>query len=93
MDSLSIRRRDHGWGGRHFILGGAVRGKRFYGAMPSLRADDNPDDTGFGQIIPTTSLDQYAATLATWFGASASDVADIFPSLSRFDQPNLRFPG
>lgn len=70
-----------------------MRGKRFYGAMPSLRADDNPDDTGFGQIIPTTSLDQYAATLATWFGASASDVADIFPSLSRFDQPNLRFPG
>lgn len=84
---------DHGWGGHHFIVGGAVRGKRFYGSMPSLRADGNPNDTGFGQIIPTTSLDQYAATLATWFGVSASDVADIFPALSRFDQPNLRFLG
>ncbi|KAB2897810.1 MAG: DUF1501 domain-containing protein [Dokdonella sp.] len=84
---------DHGWGGHHFVVGGAVRGQRFYGAMPSLRSDDNPNDTGFGQIIPTTALDQYAATLAAWFGVSASDIADIFPALSRFDAPNLRFLG
>lgn len=44
---------DHGWGGHHFVVGGAVRGQRFYGAMPSLRDTANPDDTGFGQIIPT----------------------------------------
>ncbi len=84
---------DHGWGGHHVVVGGAVRGRRFYGAMPSLRANANPDDTGFGQIIPTTALDQYAATLAAWFGVSASDIADIFPALSRFDVPNLRFLG
>ena len=84
---------DHGWGGHHFVLGGGVRGGRFYGAMPSLRASNNPDDTGYGQIIPTTALDQYAATLAAWFGVSASDIADIFPALSRFDTPDLRFLG
>lgn len=82
---------DHGWGGHHFIVGGAVRGRRFYGTLPSLRDDNNPDDTGFGQIIPTTAVDQYAATLARWFGVSNSEIADIFPALSRFDQTDLGF--
>lgn len=82
---------DHGWGGHHFIVGGAVRGQRFYGALPSLRAHDNPDDTGYGQVIPTTALDQYAATLAAWFGVSSSDIADIFPALERFERADLGF--
>lgn len=84
---------DHGWGGHHFVVGGAVRGQRFYGAMPSLRADNNPDDTGYGQIIPTTAVDQYAATLARWFGVSPSEIADIFPALARFDRADLGFMG
>ncbi len=75
---------DHGWGGHHFVVGGAVRGQRFYGRMPSLLADNNPDDTGYGQIIPTLSVDQYAATLASWFGVDASGLTDIFPNLGRF---------
>lgn len=82
---------DHGWGGHHFIVGGAVRGRQFYGTLPSLRAKGNPDDTGYGQIIPTTAVDQYAATLARWFGVSNSEIADIFPALSRFDQADLGF--
>jgi uncharacterized protein (DUF1501 family) len=84
---------DHGWGGHHFVVGGAVRGRRFYGAVPSLRAAGNPDDTGYGQIIPTTSIDQYAATLARWFGVSTTDIADIFPALGRFSTPDLGFLG
>jgi uncharacterized protein (DUF1501 family) len=82
---------DHGWGGHHFVIGGAVHGQRFYGTMPSLKSDDNPDDTGYGQIIPTLAVDQYAATLASWFGVSASDLSTVFPNLGRFSASNLGF--
>jgi uncharacterized protein (DUF1501 family) len=82
---------DHGWGGHHFVVGGAVRGQRFYGTMPKLTQYDesqpgngNPDDTGYGQIIPTTAVDQYSATLARWFGVDAGGIADIFPNVGRF---------
>jgi uncharacterized protein (DUF1501 family) len=81
---------DHGWGGHHFVVGGGVQGQRFYGAMPALtRYDDNnpasnPDDTGYGQVIPTIAVDQYAATLARWFGVDSGGIADIFPNLGRF---------
>ncbi|MFC4820698.1 DUF1501 domain-containing protein [Dokdonella ginsengisoli] len=82
---------DHGWGGHHFVLGGAVRGQRFYGTLPSLAPNGNPDDTGFGQIIPTTAVDQYSATLARWFGVDAGGIADIFPNLGRFASADLGF--
>jgi uncharacterized protein (DUF1501 family) len=81
---------DHGWGAHHFVTGGAVRGGRFYGRMPSL-ANDGPDDAGWGQIIPTTSVDQYAATLARWFGVGESDLDLIFPNLHNFPSRNLGF--
>ena len=68
-----------------------MRGRRFYGTMPSLRADANPDDTGYGQIIPTVAVDQYAATLARWFGVDAGGIADIFPSLVHFGAADLGF--
>jgi len=91
---------DHGWGAHHFVVGGAVRGGRFYGTMPSLGAyrdsdprGSNPDETGYGQIIPTLSVDQYAATLAAWFGVSSGGIADLFPNLGRFSAPDLRFLG
>ncbi len=82
---------DHGWGGHHFVVGGAVRGQKFYGTMPSLKDNNNPDDTGYGQIIPTLAVDQYAATLASWFGVSASDLPTVFPNLGRFASTNLGF--
>jgi len=91
---------DHGWGGHHFVVGGGVRGQRFYGTMPALTPYDdsdpqgsNPDDTGYGQIIPTLAVDQYCATLAGWFGVGASNIADIFPNLGRFSAADLRFMG
>jgi uncharacterized protein (DUF1501 family) len=88
---------DHGWGGHHFVVGGSVRGQRFYGTMPSLAQYDdnnpssNPDDTGYGQIIPTQAVDQYAATIASWFGVDSGGVNDIFPNLGRFPSSNLGF--
>ena len=82
---------DHGWGGHHFVLGGAVRGQRFYGTLPSLAPNGNPDDTGYGQIIPTLAVDQYSATLARWFGVDAGGIGDIFPNLGRYAAPDLGF--
>ncbi|MCB1590116.1 MAG: DUF1501 domain-containing protein, partial [Xanthomonadales bacterium] len=72
---------DHGWGGEHFVLGGAVRGRDIYGEMPDL-ARGGPDDAGWGQIIPKLAVDQYAATLARWFGLSESNIDLILPSLA-----------
>ncbi|MCC6297087.1 MAG: DUF1501 domain-containing protein, partial [Pseudomonadales bacterium] len=72
---------DHGWGGHHLVVGGAVNGGRIYGRMPSLAASNNPDDAGWGQVIPTLSVDQYAATLAKWYGLSDLDRDTIFPNL------------
>jgi uncharacterized protein (DUF1501 family) len=74
---------DHGWGGHHIIAGGAVKGGRTYGHLPVL-ALGGPQDTGLGRWLPTTAVDQHAATLAKWFGVDSSVMANIFPNLSRF---------
>jgi uncharacterized protein (DUF1501 family) len=81
---------DHGWGSHHFAVGGAVRGGRFFGTMPALQ-NDGPDDAGWGQIIPTTSVDQYAATLARWFGVGETELDLIFPNLRNFPTRDLGF--
>jgi uncharacterized protein (DUF1501 family) len=81
---------DHGWGGHHFMFGGAVRGQRTYGNFPVL-AVNGPNDTSTGRWIPTTSVDEYSATLAKWFGLSAADQSIVFPNVGRFANPNLGF--
>ena len=81
---------DHGWGSHHIVLGGAVRGGRLYGQIPTL-AVDGPDDAGDGRWIPTTSVDEYAATLARWFGVASSDLPLVLPNLGRFATTDLGF--
>ena len=81
---------DHGWGSHHFIVGGAVKGTDLYGKMPTLTVS-GPDDTTQGRWIPTTSVDEYAATLATWFGVSNTDLPTVLPNIGRFKSPNLGF--
>jgi uncharacterized protein (DUF1501 family) len=81
---------DHGWGSHHLIMGGAVNGRRTYGRFPTL-AVNGPDDTSTGRWIPTTAIDQYFATLATWFGVDNSNLPVVFPNLGRFATPNLGF--
>ena len=82
---------DHAWGNHHFILGGAVRGGTMYGRYPTLaRAGPDDADTS-GRWIPTTSVEQYGATLARWFGVSEPALATIFPNLARFSTNNLGF--
>jgi uncharacterized protein (DUF1501 family) len=83
---------DHGWGSHHLVVGGAVQGGRLFGRVPTL-AIDGPDDTGDGRWIPSTSVDEYSATLAKWFGVSATDMPTVFPNLNRFNNPDLGFMG
>lgn len=81
---------DHGWGSHHLVVGGAVRGQRTYGKWPTL-AVGGPDDTSTGRWIPTTSVDQFAATMAKWFGVDNTKMSQVFPNLSRFSVPDLGF--
>jgi len=81
---------DHGWGGTQFVMGGSVLGKSFVGSSPVL-ANNGPNDVGQGRLIPTTSVDQVASTLATWFGLSATDQATVLPNLKNFTLRNLGF--
>jgi uncharacterized protein (DUF1501 family) len=83
---------DHGWGNHHFVLGGGVKGKQIYGTMPNFSLD-GPNDSGDGRWIPTTSVDEYAATLAKWFGVSSTDMATVFPNLGRFNTADMGFMG
>jgi uncharacterized protein (DUF1501 family) len=81
---------DHGWGSHHIVAGGAVKGKRTYGTFP-VQQVGGPDDTSTGRWIPTTSIDEYSATLAKWFGVSNGDLPAVFPNLGRFASPDLGF--
>jgi uncharacterized protein (DUF1501 family) len=81
---------DHGWGSHHLIMGGAVNGRRTFGTFPTL-AVNGPDDTDTGRWIPTTAIDQYFATLATWFGVDSGNLSTVFPNLGRFSAPDLGF--
>lgn len=81
---------DHGWGSHQMVMGDSVMGNRIFGTMPELAIGSN-DDIGEGRIIPTTSIDQYAATLARWYGLSPSQVAETFPSLANFNSADLGF--
>jgi uncharacterized protein (DUF1501 family) len=89
---------DHAWGNHHLIVGGAVRGGDFYGiagangtVFPELQLGGPSDTDTRGRWIPTASVEQYAATLATWFGVAASDLPIVFPNIGRFSTTDLGF--
>jgi uncharacterized protein (DUF1501 family) len=81
---------DHGWGAHHFVVGGAVKGRQVYGNFPDLTANA-PTDAGNGRLIPTTSVEQYAATMASWMGVGASDLRLILPNLPNFASDTLGY--
>lgn len=80
---------DHGWGGNHFVAGGAVNGGEFYGDYPDDLSTANPLNVGRGRYIPTMSVDELAADLALWFGAGHSDLATIIPNIGNFYDTGL----
>ncbi len=90
---------DHGWGGHHFVMGGAVRGGDLYGTFPvygtknanNNNFDSSPDQLGNGALLPTTAVDQLGATLGKWFGLSDTQLLDVFPNLANFSSRDLGF--
>lgn len=81
---------DHAWGGNQLVVGGAVNGRELYGNYPLL-AIDGPEDVSGGRMIPSTSADQYAATLARWFGIPDVDLDVVAPNLANFAERDLGF--
>ena len=81
---------DHAWGGNQLVMGDAVRGRDMYGTFPTLEID-GPDDVTGGRMIPTTSSDQYAATLARWFGIPDQELDIVAPSIDNFAVRDLGF--
>ena len=80
---------DHGWGGHHFVVGGAVKGNALYGTPPPVSIANTASDAdqwhvGQGRLLPTTSVDQYAGTLARWFGVPDAELNGILPNLRNF---------
>ena len=81
---------DHAWGGNQLVIGGAVAGRTIYGRYPLLSID-GPEDVGGGRMIPAVSCDQYAATLAAWFGVPDAMLAGVAPHIGNFAVRNLGF--
>jgi len=84
---------DHAWGNHHFIVGSGVKGGSFYGSFPSLVLGGANDANNRGTLIPTTSVAQYGATLAQWFGVSPANLSTVFPNIGNFSTSNLGFLG
>jgi uncharacterized protein (DUF1501 family) len=82
---------DHAWGSHHIVIGGAVKGGQMYGKFPTLTLN-GPDDSGTnGRWVPSTGSVQYAATLASWFGVSSTQMSTVFPNIGSFPTTNLGF--
>ncbi len=84
---------DHAWASQHFVIGDAVAGGAMYGQYPQLILSGPSDAESAGRWLPTSSVDQYGATLARWFGVATSDLNTVFPNLAKFPTSDLGFLG
>ena len=79
---------DHGWGSYHFVTGGALKSRSFFGQAPLL-GSSSPDDVGQGRMLPSIAVDQFAATLATWMGVSSTNLNTVVPGIGNYSLKNL----
>jgi uncharacterized protein (DUF1501 family) len=84
---------DHAWGSHHLVMGGAVRGGDIYGKFPTFQLGGPDDADTRGRWIPTSSVDQYGATLCSWFGINDSQLPSVFPNFVNFGSQKLGFVG
>nr|WP_070958491.1 DUF1501 domain-containing protein [Hyphomonas sp. Mor2] len=84
---------DHGWGGHHLVAGGAVRGKNIYGDIPTADLGNGSYTRTGGRLIPSTSVEQYAATMGSWFGLNTAELQTSLPNLTNFNTSDLGFMG
>ncbi len=82
---------DHGWGGHHIVMGGSVDGAQIYGDYPLL-SPSSELDVGRGVYAPTTSVDEYFAELASWFGVPPSELDVVLPNVRAFYSPGSPTP-
>lgn len=82
---------DHAWGNHQLIMGGAIKGGDFYGTWPTLALGGPDDISSEGRWVPTTSVDQFIATLALWYGLAPSNLSLVLPNIGRFSNVDLRF--
>jgi len=80
---------DHGWGNHHFVIGGAVNGNRIVGDIPDYTVSSPRYTQTASRMIPTISVEQYAATLGRWFGLNDAELQSVFPFLGNFDSPYI----
>jgi len=84
---------DHAWGSHHMVVGGAVQGGQIYGAFPTFALGGPSDTDTRGRWIPTTSIDQYGASLASWFGIPDTSLSTVFPNFANFASKKIGFLG
>lgn len=82
---------DHGWGGHHFVVGGAVQGRKIYGSLPEYDLGAQTYTESRGRLIPSVSVEQYAATLGGWFGLDTGELTEALPNLTNFTEKDLGF--
>jgi len=82
---------DHAWGSHHIVMGAALKAADIYGKFPLIALDGPDDVTGRGVWLPTTSIDQYGATIASWFGVPDASLGTVFPNLANFTTQKLGF--
>lgn len=74
--------------GVHFIVGGGVRGGRFYGRAPQVSVTSS-DQVGQGRLLSSTPVDELSSTLGVWFDVAPSELTSVAPNIGRFASPDL----